>query len=181
MSFLNWTKVAIIYEEDYGLIKLRELVRSPHNTDLEIHLRQADPESYRAVLKEIKNKDIHNLVIDTKPSNMQHFLKGILQLQMNDYKYHYIFTTFDLETFDLEDFQYNFVNMTSFRVVDTEDLHIKEILRGMAKFQPTPNTPKLNSSFIKHLCIEVSEDYPSNSSFMLEMAFRKFPCTVGEQ
>ncbi|KAB0792004.1 hypothetical protein PPYR_13965 [Photinus pyralis] len=131
------------------LIKLRELVRSPHNTDLEIHLRQADPESYRAVLKEIKNKDIHNLVIDTKPSNMQHFLKGILQLQMNDYKYHYIFTTFDLETFDLEDFQYNFVNMTSFRVVDTEDLHIKEILRGMAKFQPTPNTPKLNSSFIK--------------------------------
>ncbi|XP_031357207.1 glutamate receptor ionotropic, kainate 2-like isoform X1 [Photinus pyralis] len=80
---------------------------------------------------------------------MQHFLKGILQLQMNDYKYHYIFTTFDLETFDLEDFQYNFVNMTSFRVVDTEDLHIKEILRGMAKFQPTPNTPKLNSSFIK--------------------------------
>ncbi|KAK5640371.1 hypothetical protein RI129_011182 [Pyrocoelia pectoralis] len=149
MSFLNWTKVAIIYEEDYGLIKLRELVRSPHNSELEIHLRQADPESYRAVLKEIKNKDIHNLVIDTKPSNMQHFLKGILQLQMNDYKYHYIFTTFDLETFDLEDFQYNFVNMTSFRVVDTEDLHIKEILRGMAKFQPTPNSPKLNSSFIK--------------------------------
>ncbi|KAF5280993.1 hypothetical protein FQA39_LY05198 [Lamprigera yunnana] len=77
MNFLNWTKVAIIYEEDYGLIKLRELVRSPHNTDLEIHLRQADPESYRAVLKEIKNKDIHNLIIDTKPSNMQHFLKGV--------------------------------------------------------------------------------------------------------
>lgn len=60
-----------------GLIKLRELVRSPHNGDLEIHLRQADPESYRAVLKEIKSKEIHNIVIDTKPSNMQHFLKGV--------------------------------------------------------------------------------------------------------
>lgn len=52
-------------------------MRSPHNGDLEIHLRQADPESYRAVLKEIKSKEIHNIVIDTKPSNMQHFLKGV--------------------------------------------------------------------------------------------------------
>lgn len=59
------------------MIKLRELVRSPHNRDLEIHLRQADPESYRAVLKEIKTKEIHNIVIDTKASNMPHFLKGV--------------------------------------------------------------------------------------------------------
>ncbi|XP_068900429.1 glutamate receptor ionotropic, kainate 2-like isoform X5 [Tenebrio molitor] len=150
MAFLNWTKVAIIYEEDYGLIKLRELVRSPHNGDLEIHLRQADPESYRAVLKEIKSKEIHNIVIDTKPSNMQHFLKGILQLQMNDYKYHYLFTTFDMETFDLEDFKYNFVNMTAFRVVDVADLSVQEVLRDMARFQANINTVSpLNSSFIQ--------------------------------
>lgn len=60
-----------------GLIKLRELVRSPHNKNMEIHLRQADPDSYRAVLKEIKSKEIYSVVIDTKPSNMQHFLKGV--------------------------------------------------------------------------------------------------------
>ncbi|XP_049819226.1 glutamate receptor ionotropic, kainate 2 isoform X6 [Aethina tumida] len=149
MTFLNWTKVAIIYEEDYGLIKLRELVRSPHNRDFEIHLRQADPESYRAVLKEIKSKEIHNIVIDTKPSNMQHFLKGILQLQMNDYKYHYLFTTFDIETFDLEDFKYNFVNMTAFRVVDLDDLVVKDVLRDMEKFQANIEAQAINSSFIE--------------------------------
>ncbi|XP_022915886.1 glutamate receptor ionotropic, kainate 2-like isoform X11 [Onthophagus taurus] len=150
MAFLNWTRVAIIYEEDYGLIKLRELVRSPHNRDLEIHIRQADPETYRPILKEIKSKEIHNIIIDTKPSNMQHFLKGILQLQMNDYKYHYLFTTFDLETFDLEDFKYNFVNMTAFRVVDAGDVNVQEILRDMTKFQHTlAMPPVLNSSFIQ--------------------------------
>lgn len=68
---------------------------------------------------------------------------------MNDYKYHYIFTTFDLETFDLEDFKYNFVNMTAFRVVDTSDLHIKEVLSDMAKFQPSPTSFRINSSSIK--------------------------------
>lgn len=65
------------YIQFKGLIKLRELVRSPLNRDLEIHLRQADPESYRAVLKEIKTKEIHNIIIDTKATNMQHFLKGV--------------------------------------------------------------------------------------------------------
>ncbi|XP_066157072.1 glutamate receptor ionotropic, kainate 2-like isoform X2 [Euwallacea fornicatus] len=149
MAFLNWTKVAIIYEEDYGLIKLRELVRVPQDTNLEIHLRQADPGSYRTVLKEIKTKEIQNIVIDTKPSNMQDFLMGILQLQMNDYKYHYFFTTFDIETFDLEDFKYNFVNMTAFRVVDIDQLFVKEVLRDMARFQANQELSPVNSSFIQ--------------------------------
>lgn len=76
-----------------GLVKLRELVRSP-SSNLDIYLRQAGPESYKAVLQDIKQKEINNIVVDTRPENMQHFLRGILQLQMNDYKYHYLFTTF---------------------------------------------------------------------------------------
>jgi ionotropic kainate glutamate receptor 2 len=60
-----------------GLIKLRELVRSPGNRDVEVHLRQADPDSYRAVLKEIKSKDIHNMVVDTRPQHMHLFLRGV--------------------------------------------------------------------------------------------------------
>lgn len=63
-----------------GLIKLRELVRSPSQRDIEIHLRQADPDSYRSVLKEIKSKEIHNLVVDTRPQHMHHFLRGVSNL-----------------------------------------------------------------------------------------------------
>ncbi|XP_063237627.1 glutamate receptor ionotropic, kainate 2-like [Bacillus rossius redtenbacheri] len=137
MDFLNWTRVAVVYEEDYGLVKLRELVRTQVNRDLEVVVRQADPDSYRAVLKDIKSKEIHNLVVDTKPHNINHFLKGILQLQMNDYKYNYFFTNFDVETFDLEDFKYNFVNMTAFRIVDLDDLKVQAILKDMDRFQPT--------------------------------------------
>ena len=96
----------------------------------------------------------------------------ILQLQMNDYKYHYLFTTFvstlsdrrgggsqtdlhsresitelicpslfqDIETFDLEDFKYNFVNITAFRLVDAEDVGVRGILRDMERYQPSGNT-----------------------------------------
>jgi ionotropic kainate glutamate receptor 2 len=42
----------------------------------------------------------------------------------------------DIETFDLEDFKYNFVNMTAFRIVDAEDVGVREILKDMERFQP---------------------------------------------
>lgn len=54
---------------------------------MEMHLRQADPDTYRAVLKEIKSKEIYSIVIDTKPSNMQHFLKGVREIL-----HHFVFT-----------------------------------------------------------------------------------------
>ncbi|XP_039305011.1 glutamate receptor ionotropic, kainate 2 isoform X3 [Solenopsis invicta] len=140
MEFLNWTKVVIIYEDDHGLVKLREIVRSPRIHNIEIDLRQADPDSYRQVLSEIKSKEIQNIIVDTKPEHMHHFLQMILQLQMNDYKYHYLFTTFDIETFDLEDFKYNFVNITAFRLVDADDVGVRSILRDMERYQPSGNT-----------------------------------------
>jgi len=97
---------------------------------------------------------------------VSHILQ-ILQLQMNDYKYHYLFTTFvstlgilkrtvkihlvrdsihslacpqDIETFDLEDFKYNFVNITAFRLVDADDVGVRSILRDMERYQPSGNT-----------------------------------------
>ncbi|CAD1476672.1 unnamed protein product, partial [Heterotrigona itama] len=164
-----------------GLVKLRELVRSPKSREIEVNLRQADPDSYRQVLSEMKSKEIRNLIVDTRPEHMHHFLRMILQLQMNDYKYHYLFTTFvstlsdrrgvgegdrearripqadlqrresitepicpflfqDIETFDLEDFKYNFVNITAFRLVDAEDVGVRGILRDMERYQPSGNT-----------------------------------------
>ncbi|CAG9821798.1 unnamed protein product [Phaedon cochleariae] len=136
MSFLNWTKVAVIYEEDYGLFKLQELVKAPAATKIEIYIRQASPATYRQVLREIRQKEIYKLIVDTNPRNINQFFRAILQLQMNDYRYHYMFTTFDLETFDLEDFKYNSVNITAFRIVDVEHPKVKDILQTMEKFQP---------------------------------------------
>lgn len=42
----------------------------------------------------------------------------------------------DIETFDLEDFKYNSVNITAFRLVDVEEPIVEEILQQMERFQP---------------------------------------------
>lgn len=41
-----------------------------------------------------------------------------------------------METLDLEDFSYNNVNMTAFRMVDADDPGVKEALRQMERFAP---------------------------------------------
>lgn len=137
LRYLNWTKIGILFEKSCGLIQLRELIRS---SGIEMHIREIEPSSYSQVLTEFKNKEINNIVIDTSTSNISLLLKGILQLQMNEYKYHYLFTSFDIESFELEDFKYNFVNITAFRLVDTGDGSVKEILKDMEFFSQQLDT-----------------------------------------
>ncbi|XP_047488650.1 glutamate receptor ionotropic, kainate 2-like [Penaeus chinensis] len=130
-------------------MKLQEIIRSPPDKSIEIYIRQGHPENYRDILKEVKYKEIFSVIVDTLPENMHLFLRCLLQLQMNDYRYHYLFTTFDIETFDLEDFKYNFVNMTAFRVVDTSNIQVRRTLRDMEKFQPIGHSILNKSTIIK--------------------------------
>ncbi|KAH8384925.1 hypothetical protein KR200_007478 [Drosophila serrata] len=132
MVYLNWTKVAIIYEEDYGLFNL---MHSTIETKAELYIRQASPDSYRQVLRGIRQKEIYKIIVDTNPTHIKTFFRSILQLQMNDHRYHYMFTTFDLETYDLEDFRYNSVNITAFRLVDVNSKRYLEVIDQMQKIQ----------------------------------------------
>ncbi|XP_035212026.1 glutamate receptor ionotropic, kainate 2-like [Stegodyphus dumicola] len=136
IHYLNWTKVAIIYEDDMSLISLQELIRPPVPRDLQVIFRKTSLDTFRDTLKDIRSRGIFSLVVDTKPQNLPHLLQAILQVQMNDYKYYYHFTTFDLETYNLEDFKYNFVNMTSFRMTDNDQRIVRQALKEMEKFQP---------------------------------------------
>lgn len=60
-----------------GLIKLRELARSPKLKDIEIYMRQADPGTYKQILAESKSKEIRNFIVDTKSKNMHLFLNTV--------------------------------------------------------------------------------------------------------
>lgn len=44
-----------------------------------------------------------------------------------------------MEMFDLEDFKYNFVNLTTFRMVDVEDVGVREVLKQMEKYSTEKN------------------------------------------
>lgn len=54
----------------------------------------------------------------------------------------------DIETFDLEDFKYNSVNITAFRLVDVESPKVVDIMEQMKKFQHTGKDISNGSSVI---------------------------------
>ncbi|XP_070074142.1 glutamate receptor ionotropic, kainate 2 isoform X5 [Drosophila takahashii] len=110
-------------------------MHSSTETKTEMYIRQASPDSYRQVLRAIRQKEIYKIIVDTNPSHIKTFFRSILQLQMNDHRYHYMFTTFDLETYDLEDFRYNSVNITAFRLVDVDSRRYLEVIDQMQKLQ----------------------------------------------
>ena len=47
MVYLNWTQAAILYEDEFGLIRLQDLVRSPPSKNAELYIRQTVPSNYR--------------------------------------------------------------------------------------------------------------------------------------
>jgi len=93
--YLNWTKVSVVYEDDMSLIGLQELVKPPAlPKNVQFVFRKSGPETFRETLQDLKSRNIFSMIVDIKPSSLPSFLTAVLQVQMNDYKYHYHFTTF---------------------------------------------------------------------------------------
>lgn len=60
-----------------GLFKLQELVKAPPAARTEMYIRQANPSTYRQVLREIRQKEIFKLIVDTNPRHMSHFFRAV--------------------------------------------------------------------------------------------------------
>ncbi|XP_041988806.1 glutamate receptor ionotropic, kainate 2-like isoform X2 [Aricia agestis] len=132
-AYLNWTKMGIIYE-DYGAGELNIVKLGSDGRNM-YAVRCASHE-YRRALSQLKAQRITHIIVDTDPKHLRILARAILQLQMNNENYHYIFTSFDMELFDLEDFFYNRVNMSGWRLVDRDSDKVKDSLQVMEKFHP---------------------------------------------
>ena len=76
--YLNWTEVAIIYEDDISLIFLQELVRPPPlPKDVKFVFRQSTPESFRETLNDIKARSIYSMIVDVKPESIPNFITAV--------------------------------------------------------------------------------------------------------
>lgn len=82
------------------------------------------------------------------------YSQQILQLQMNE-QYHYFFTSFDIETFEIEDFKYNFVNITAFRLVDLSDIGVKDLVKDMERYYHFRNISIFDTNHYIKVCVRV--------------------------
>ncbi|UXI21906.1 hypothetical protein NH340_JMT07849, partial [Sarcoptes scabiei] len=170
ITFLNWTRVAVIYEDDMNLIGLQELTALPLAKNVQFFFRKSDAENFRQTLIDLREREIFTIVVDISHRNIPSFCTAILQIQMNENRYHYHFTTFDLEIFDLEDFMYNEVNITAYRIVDYSNSMIRSVLKEMNKYHPDVSQKLLHQN---HL-IKASSAMMFDSVYALALGLNQF-------
>lgn len=154
----------IVLNNDKDLRKVRCLLESPGNLmpKLDIALRFAEHElEYRSILRDIGTRRFKNIILDLEPEEAQVMLKMALQLGMINSTYHYVLTTLDIETIDLDDFKYNRANITGLRLVKTESAFYKSLMLNISQFgamssslmtgkRPLTTTHAADSAFDRH-------------------------------
>ncbi|KAI6071345.1 Glutamate receptor [Aix galericulata] len=160
VQFFKWKTVTVVYDDSTGLIRLQELIKAPSRYNLRLKIRQlpADTKDAKPLLKEMKRGKEFHVIFDCSHEMAAGILKQLKLLNcghqnqnpvvsskalamgmMTEY-YHYIFTTLDLFALDVEPYRYSGVNMTGFRILNTENSQVSSIIEkwSMERLQAPP-------------------------------------------
>ncbi|CAF3618281.1 unnamed protein product [Adineta steineri] len=136
---LRWQKFLIIYDMDSGLTRLQKLLNDPGINQTDILVRQFTHYKDRSVLIDAIGRDIFNIILDLNDINTRTILKMALQMGMINSNYHFLLTTLNIDTYDLEDFKYNFVNLTSFRLFNRHHSRVQMAMDSFFTFKTMSN------------------------------------------
>ncbi|XP_075800300.1 glutamate receptor ionotropic, kainate 2 isoform X3 [Microtus pennsylvanicus] len=142
VQFFKWKTVTVVYDDSTGLIRLQELIKAPSRYNLRLKIRQlpADTRDAKPLLKEMKRGKEFHVIFDCSHEMAAGILKQALAMGMMTEYYHYIFTTLDLFALDVEPYRYSGVNMTGFRILNTENTQVSSIIEkwSMERLQAPP-------------------------------------------
>lgn len=125
----NWKNFAILYEENEGLVRVQEVLKDPELREKKIVVRQFDTDEYRKIFKEIGKLGIRNIILDVPREHIQSVLRHAQQVDMLSEYHNYLFTSLDLQTVDLEDFQYGGTNISALSLVDSSSHEYADVIR----------------------------------------------------
>ena len=124
----NWKNFAILYEENDALVRVQEVLKDPDLRQKKIVVRQFDSDEYRKVFKEIGKLGIRNIILDVPREHIHTVLRHAQQVDMLSEYHNYLFTSLDLHTVDLEDYQYGGTNISSFSLIDVSSSDFNDVI-----------------------------------------------------
>ena len=120
---VGWRSFVILYENEEGLVRLQEVIKMPQTfAGMQVTLRQLDMETndYRPLLKEIKKSEETRIVLDCDYDKIETILAQANEIElMTDY-HNYLITSLDLDKVSVEQYTYQNVNITGFRMINPD-------------------------------------------------------------
>ncbi|XP_065225873.1 glutamate receptor ionotropic, kainate 2-like [Planococcus citri] len=120
----EWTHYLILYENTDSLVRINPLLEHEFNTSIAVKLRRIvadDILGYRPLLREIKESEESNIVLDCNIEMLPEILKQAQQIGMMGSDHSFLITNLDFHTLDLEPYQYGGANITGIRFFDPQD------------------------------------------------------------
>lgn len=131
----GWTSFTILYETASWLTHASELLKLPDGYTITV--RRIDlglaQENYRPVLRRVKLSEDKNIIIDCSVEKLPEVLKQAQQVGLMTEHNQFFIANLDVHTIDLEPFQYSGTNISTIRIVRTED----PIMEGYAEYLKT--------------------------------------------
>ncbi|XP_050585066.1 glutamate receptor ionotropic, kainate 2-like [Bombus affinis] len=131
----EWKIFAILYADTDSLFRTHRLLE---HLDIKAHTiflyNLGTGPSYRKVMREIKDEEIENILIDCSIHILEEVLKQAQQVGIMSEKNRIIVTSLDLQTIDLEPYQYSGVNFTGVRLIDPESPLVTSVVE-MHKYE----------------------------------------------
>uniref|UniRef100_A0AAV2MAE4 Glutamate receptor n=1 Tax=Knipowitschia caucasica TaxID=637954 RepID=A0AAV2MAE4_KNICA len=145
VQFLRWKTATVVYDDSTGLIRLQELIMAPSRYNIRLKIRQlpVDSQDVRPLLKEMKRSREFRIIFDCGHQMAAQILKQAQTMGMMTEYYHYIFTTLDLMAIDLEPYRFCGVNMTGFRILNTDNPQVASIVEKWSMEKQIPPKPGL--------------------------------------
>lgn len=115
----DWKSFTIIYEDDYGLIKLHDILQYHDFTNGPITVRRIDDEEDQMpLLKQIAQYGETRLILDCSLERVITILEQAKKVKLLEDYQNYIVTTIDAHTLDFASIDGNLANITTFRIID---------------------------------------------------------------
>ncbi|KAK3551646.1 hypothetical protein QTP70_020853, partial [Hemibagrus guttatus] len=124
VHFFKWRMVTVVYDDSTGLIRLQELIKAPSRYNIRLKIRQlpAETKDTKPLLKEMKRGKEFHVIFDCGHEMAATILKQ------------------DLFALDVEPYRYSGVNMSGFRILNTENSQVSSIIEkwSMERLQAPP-------------------------------------------
>uniref|UniRef100_G3X1D5 Glutamate ionotropic receptor kainate type subunit 2 n=1 Tax=Sarcophilus harrisii TaxID=9305 RepID=G3X1D5_SARHA len=144
VQFFKWKTVTVVYDDSTGLIRLQELIKAPSRYNLRLKIRQlpADTKDAKPLLKEMKRGKEFHVIFDCSHEMAAGILKQVIT-GLIKWQGSIIFNKLnfgDLFALDVEPYRYSGVNMTGFRILNTENSQVSSIIEkwSMERLQAPP-------------------------------------------
>ncbi|XP_071521274.1 glutamate receptor ionotropic, kainate 2-like isoform X2 [Panulirus ornatus] len=128
VRLFGWKSFCILYEDNEGLVRMQELLKTPAPNEFKVSIRQLPRgNDYRLLLSEIKNTLEQNIILDCKTEKVGEVLKQAQQIGIMSSFHNYIISSLDLHLVSLEDFKYGGSNITAVRLIDPDRDEVRHL------------------------------------------------------